>query len=62
METDRELSLLALVEWEERLEAWLRIPAADREKLVRTLAELMVRQADRKMRDESTVADQAGSS
>ncbi len=62
MEADRELSLLALLEWEERLEAWLRSPAADREVLVRTLAELMVRQADLEMRDESPVADQAGSS
>lgn len=62
MDTDRELSLLALLEWEDRLYAWLRIPAADRERLVRTLAELMLRQADREMGDESAVADQASSS
>ena len=47
MDKERERSLLALLEWEERVEAWLRIPAPDREVLVRKLAELMVRQADR---------------
>ena len=56
--TRRERSLLALLEWEERVEAWLRIPAPDREALVRKLAELMVRQADRAGRsDERVVAD-----
>jgi len=62
MDTDRELSLLALLEWEERVDAWLRLPAADRERVVRTLAELMLRQADREMGDESAVADQDSSS
>ena len=62
MDTDRALSLLALLEWEDRLDAWLRVPAADRERLVRTLAELMIRQADREMGDESAVADQTSSS
>ena len=62
MDRDRELSLLALLEWETRLETWLRLPAADRENLVRTLAELMIRQADREMGDESAVADHVRSS
>ncbi|MDE0125866.1 MAG: hypothetical protein OXN97_14935 [Bryobacterales bacterium] len=62
MDTDRELSLLALLEWEDRVDAWLRLPAADREMVVRTLAELMVRQADREVGDESAIADQASSS
>ena len=62
MDRDQELSLLALVEWETRLEAWLRLPEADRASLVRMLAELMVRQADREMGDESAVADHVRSS
>ena len=58
MDKERERSLLALLEWEERVEAWLRIPTPDREALVRKLAELMVRQADRVGRsDERVVAD-----
>ena len=58
MDKGRERSLLALLEWEERVEAWLRIPAPDREALVRKLAQLMVRQADRAGRsDERVVAD-----
>ena len=58
MDRERERSLLALVEWEERVEAWLRIPPLDRETLVRELAGLMVRQADRQGRsDERVVAD-----
>lgn len=58
MDKERERSLLALLEWEDRVEAWLRIPAPDREALVRELAGLMVRQADRKERsDERIVAD-----
>ena len=58
MDRERERSLLALLEWEERVEAWLRIPPLDRETLVRELAGLMVRQADRRGRsDERVVAD-----
>ncbi|MDE2914199.1 MAG: hypothetical protein OXL68_14885 [Paracoccaceae bacterium] len=58
MDTEREQSLLALLEWEDRVEAWLRIPSPDREALVRELAGLMVRQADREGRsDERVVAD-----
>ena len=58
MDRERERSLLALLEWEERVEAWLRIPPLDRETLVRELAGLMVRQADRQGRsDERVVAD-----
>ena len=58
MDRERERSLLALLEWEERMEAWLRIPPLDRETLVRELAGLMVRQADRQGRsDERVVAD-----
>ena len=59
MDTDRELSCWRSWSGRDRLDAWLRIPAADRERLVRTLAELMIRQADREMGDESAVADQA---
>ena len=58
MDRERERSLLALVEWEERVQAWLRVPPLDRETLVRELAGLMVRQADRRGRsDERVVAD-----
>ena len=58
MDREREQSLLALLEWEERVEAWLRLPPLDRETLVRELAGLMVRQADRQGRsDERVVAD-----
>ena len=58
MDRERERSLLALVEWEERVQAWLRIPPLDRETLVKELAGLMVRQADRRGRsDERVVAD-----
>ena len=58
MERERERSLLALVEWEERVQAWLRVPPLDRETLVRELAGLMVRQADRRGRsDERVVTD-----
>ena len=58
MDKERERSLLALLEWEERVEVWLQVPAPDREALVRKLAELMVRQADRAGRsDEWVVAD-----
>ena len=63
MDKERELSLLALLEWEERVEAWLRIPSPDRETLVRELAGLMVRQADRQGKsDERVVADHEPSS
>ena len=57
MEEDRERSLLALLEWEERVEAWLRIPAPDREELVERLAGLMVRLADGGRTDERPAAD-----
>ena len=58
MDRERERSLLALLEWEERVQAWLRIPPPDRETLVRELAGLMVRQADLRGRfDERVVAD-----
>lgn len=63
MDRERERSLLALLEWEERVEAWLRIPSPDRETLVRELAGLMVRQADRQGKsDERVVADHEPSS
>ena len=45
MDRERERSLLALLEWEERVERWLRIPTPDREAFVQELAGLMVRQA-----------------
>ena len=58
MDRERERSLLALLEWEERVERWLRIPAPDREAFVQELAGLMVRQASRRGRsDERVVSD-----
>lgn len=58
MDEDRTQSLLALLEWEERMAAWLRIPAADRQAFVREMAQLMVRHADREMtRDERLSKD-----
>lgn len=58
MDKERERSLLALLEWEQRVERWLQIPPRDREALVQELAGLMVRQADRRgMSDERVVAD-----
>ena len=58
MDKERELSLLALLEWEERVERWLQVPPPDREAFVQELAGLMVRHANRRGRsDERVVAD-----
>ena len=58
MDRERERSLPALLEWEERVERWLRIPTPDREAFVQEMAGLMVRQANRRGRsDERVVAD-----
>ena len=58
MDRERERSLLALLEWEERVERWLQVPPPDREAFVQELAGLMVRQANRRgMSDERVVAD-----
>ena len=58
MDRDRELSLIALLEWEERVTRWLQLPSPNREAFVKELAELIVRQARRKERsDERLVAD-----
>ena len=58
MDPDRELSLLALLEWEERVARWLRVPAPGREVSVRDLARLMVQQAIRRGRtDERVILD-----
>ena len=57
MDGERERSLLALLEWEERVERWLRIPTPDREAFVQELAGLMVRQARPGGSDERVVAD-----
>ena len=58
MDKERELSLLALLEWEERVERWLQVPPPDREAFVQEMAGLMVRQASRRgMSDERVVAD-----
>ena len=46
MDKERELSLLALLEWEERVERWLQVPPPDREAFVQELAGLMVRHAN----------------
>ena len=59
MDRERERLLLALLEWEECVERWLRIPAPDLEVFVQGLAGLMARQANRRGRsDERVVADQ----
>ena len=42
MDKERELSLLALLEWEERVERWLQVPPPDREAFVQELAGLIV--------------------
>ena len=42
-EADRKLALIALMEWEDRRDRWLSIPALDRDRFVRELARLMVR-------------------
>lgn len=58
MDRERELSLLALLEWEERVERWLQVPLPDREAFVKEMAGLMVRQANRRgMSDERVVTD-----
>ena len=46
MEADRELALIALMEWEDRWDRWLSIPALDRDRFVRELARLMVRMGE----------------
>ena len=43
MDADREQSLLALLEWEERRDRWLEVPSASRERVIEELARLMVR-------------------
>ena len=45
MDVGQQQSLLALLEWEERLDWWLEVSAESREHLVRELARLMVRVA-----------------
>ena len=58
MDPERELSLLALLEWEERIERWLRVSAPDREVFVEELARLMVQQEIRRGRtDERVISD-----
>ena len=52
MEEDRTLSLLALLEWEERWERWNKVRAADRARLVRELARVMMRMGAREGDDE----------
>ena len=52
MESDRELALLALMEWEDRRDRWLAIPARERVRFVQELARLMVRMADGETADE----------
>ena len=52
MTEDRELPLLALLEWEERWHRWHSVPEQDRAQLVRELARVMVRMADGERTDE----------
>jgi len=46
MDTDRMQPLLALLEWEEERDRWLRIPEECRERVVRDLARLLIRMAE----------------
>ena len=40
MDENRQRSLLALLEWEERVERWLQVPPPDREAFVQEMAGL----------------------
>ena len=62
MEADRELALLALMEWEDRWDRWLAIPAADRERFVQEMARLMVRMADGETADDGQPGEDHGAS
>lgn len=49
---ETELTLLALLEWQDRTDRWMRFPEADRAALVSELARLMVRVATGESDDE----------
>ena len=52
MDAQQEQSLLALLEWEERRDRWLAVPAPDRMRLIESLAQVLIRIADRGADDE----------
>lgn len=54
---EREATLLALLEHEERMARWESVPAADREKLLDELAGLLLRAAEEGGGDEPREAD-----
>ena len=49
---EREATLLALLEHEERMARWESVPAADRERLLDQLARLLLRAAEEGIGDE----------
>ncbi len=49
---ETELTLLALLEWQDRTERWMRFPEADRVALVSELAWLMVQVATEESNDD----------
>ena len=54
---EREATLLALLEHEERMARWESVPAADRERLLDQLARLLLRAAEEGIGDEPREAD-----
>jgi hypothetical protein len=54
---EREATLLALLEHEERMARWESVPTADREKLLDELARLLLRAAEEGGGDEQREAD-----
>lgn len=52
------MTLLALLEWQDRTDRWMRFPEADRAALVSELARLMVRVATGESEDERQREDQ----
>ena len=58
---ETELTLLALLEWQDRTDRWKRFPKADRSALVTELARLMTRVASEESDDERQGEDQTPS-
>ena len=54
---EREATLLALLEHEERMARWESLPTADRERLLQQLARLLLRAAEEGVGDEPREAD-----
>ena len=59
MDPDREQSLLALLEWEERRDRWLEVPPESRERVIEELARLMIRMAIEEPEHDSSGEDHA---